>query len=282
MKRHVVALVLLLLSVPSVLALGEAISFYHHNATNGSIISSGIKRTYYLYVPASYDRAKPTPLVISMHAAALWSVQQMETSEWNRVADKYGFIVVYPDGTTTGGPRIWAPDDGPELMRDVLFISDLIDTLSAHYHIDVQRVYANGLSNGGGMSFMLSCLLWNRIAAVGLVASAQTRHFTSCHDDHAVPMIAFHGSADPVAKYHGGASWAFPKGFPDFPTFVSQWARRNGCTSSNDERAASDVIERTYTGCANDASVVFYTIVGGGHTWPGGGELAKWFVGRTS
>ena len=33
-------------------------------------------------------------------------------------------------------------------------------------------VYANGLSNGGGMAFVLACTLSDRIAAVGLVASA--------------------------------------------------------------------------------------------------------------
>ena len=45
---------------------------------------------------------------------------------------------------------------------------------------------------------------------------------------------------------------------------------------------ATDVSRRAYTGCANNADVVLYTIKGGGHTWPGGGTLLDWFVGTTS
>ena len=54
-------------------------------------------------------------------------------------------------------------------MRDVRFISELIDKLEAAYNIDPARIYANGFSNGGGMAFVLSCTLSDRIAAVGMV-----------------------------------------------------------------------------------------------------------------
>ena len=40
------------------------------------------------------------------------------------------------------------------------------------HNIDPARIYANGLSNGGGMAFVLSCTMSDRIAAVGLVAAA--------------------------------------------------------------------------------------------------------------
>jgi polyhydroxybutyrate depolymerase len=45
---------------------------------------------------------------------------------------------------------------------------------------------------------------------------------------------------------------------------------------------AADVTRREYTGCADDAAVVLYTIHGGGHTWPRGGPIPEWFAGRTS
>jgi len=37
-----------------------------------------------------------------------------------------------------------------------------------------------------------------------------------------------------------------------------------------------------YTGCEDDAEVVFYTIEDGGHTWPGGNPLPKSIAGDTS
>ena len=72
-RKVVIAAVLVLIGLPVVLALTEAVSFYFLNRNNGTIVSSGQKREYLVYVPRSYDRTNPTPLVISMHAAALWA-----------------------------------------------------------------------------------------------------------------------------------------------------------------------------------------------------------------
>src|SRR5207237_10129507 len=136
--KRAIAAVLALLSLPLLLVLGEAVSFRMANRPSGSFMSSGRKREYLLYVPQSYDRAKPAPLVISLHGAGLWGAAQKETSQWNRVADAHGFIVVYPSGEAGAGPRVWHEGDGGEAgpSRDVRFISELIDTLEAAYNID--------------------------------------------------------------------------------------------------------------------------------------------------
>ncbi|HEX9607250.1 MAG TPA: PHB depolymerase family esterase, partial [Gemmatimonadaceae bacterium] len=259
------------------------VSFYAQNRDNGGFMSSGEKRTYRLYVPKRYDPARPAPLVISMHGAGLWGAAQKETSQWNNLADREAFIVVYPSGIGGRGVRIWRAEPGPGLIKDVRFISELIDTLKASYNIDSSRIYANGLSNGGGMSFVLSCTLSDRIAAVGMVAAAQTLPWSWCTDQRAVPMIAFHGTADPEVPYNGGSSWVSPRPFPSTPRWAANWARRNQCGANPVESTvAVDVTRRTYTNCADDAAVVLYTVQGGGHTWPGGTPLPKWFVGLTT
>ena len=71
----------------------EAVSFRVANRNNGTIVSSGETREYLVYVPPSYDRNKPTALVLSMHGAGGWPAMQRETSQWNRVADREGFPV---------------------------------------------------------------------------------------------------------------------------------------------------------------------------------------------
>ena len=282
-RKMVLGTVLAFILLPVVLVLFEAVSFYVLNRTNGSIVSSGQKREYLLYVPRSYDRSTPTPLVISMHGAGGWPVQQMDMSEWNRLAESQRFIVVYPSGAEGVGPRVWHVDRGPGLIRDVRFISELIDELEAAYNIDRARIYANGLSNGGGMAFVLSCTLSDRIAAVGMVAAAQTLPWNWCTDHRPVPMIAFHGTADPVVPYNGGTTWVAPDAFPNVLTWTKNWARRNQCGASPVESAvASDVTRLEYTNCADDAAVVLYTVRGGGHSWPGGKPLPEWFVGPTS
>src|SRR5712692_446206 len=85
--KRAIGAVLALLSLPVLLVLVEAVSFRVANRPNGSFMSSGRKREYVLYVPRSYDRAKPTVLVISLHGAGMWGAAQRETSQWNRVAE---------------------------------------------------------------------------------------------------------------------------------------------------------------------------------------------------
>ena len=279
----VIAAVLVLIGLPVLLVLFEAVSFFVSNRSNGSFVSSGETRDYLLYVPKSYDHSKPTPLVISMHGAALWGAAQKETSQWNTVADAYGFIVVYPSGARGSGPRVWRVESETGLRKDVKFISELIDTVKAAYNIDPARIYANGLSNGGGMSFVLSCTLSDRIAAVGMVAAAQMLPWSWCTDRRAVPMISFHGTADGQVPYTGGRTWVSNSRFPDVPTWAANWARRNQCSLAHtDSAVATDVTRRVYTNCAAEAAIVLYTIHGGGHTWPGGKPLPEWWVGSTS
>jgi polyhydroxybutyrate depolymerase len=170
-------------------------------------------------------------------------------------------------------------------MPDVRFISELIDTLEAHYNIDSTRIYANGMSNGGGMAFALSCTLSNRIAAIGAVSAAQSLSWSWCADSTPVPMIAFHGTADPFVPYKGAPSgWLNPTApFPNVTTWAANWARRNHCGPNPvDSVVAPDVTRHEYTNCAENASVVLYTIKGGGHQWPGGKPIPEWIVGRRS
>jgi len=80
-----------------------------------------------------------------------------------------------PSGTGIG-VKTWFMEGSadPARMPDVRFISALIDTLEATYAIDPTRIYANGMSNGGGMAFVLSCTLSARIAAIAAVSAAQS------------------------------------------------------------------------------------------------------------
>ena len=280
-RKLVIGAVLAVIALPVVLVLIVLGSVSILNRTNGAILSSGAKREYLLYVPRSYDRAKPTPLVISLHGAMNWPALQMKISQWNKAADENGFIVVYPSGTGIG-PKAWFMEGArtPSRMPDVRFISQLIDTLEATYNIDPTMVYANGLSNGGGMAFVLSCTLSHRIAAIGAVSAAQSLPWSWCPDSQPVPMIAFQGTADRIVPYNGGKVWMSPVPFPSVTAWVANWARRNRCGPSPVASAvAADVTRLEYTNCAENAAVVLYTIQGEGHQWPGGEPMPAWLVG---
>ena len=101
---------LLILTLPAVLAVTQAMSFYAKNRNNGSIVSSGERREYLLHVPHNLDRSKPAALVLSLHGAGGWPALQRDLSRWDEIADREGFIVVYPSGRDAPGPRIWNID----------------------------------------------------------------------------------------------------------------------------------------------------------------------------
>lgn len=262
---------------------------YFADKTNGSIVSSGQTRRYELYVPATYDRAMPTPLVISIHPAATWPRLQMLMSRWNRLADQHGFIVVYPAGTGAffggvgPGPQVW--QGGPAFDRNVRFITDLIDSLGRQYNVDPERIYVNGMSNGGTMALALGCVISSRIAAVAAVAPAGPipPGTEECAGSTPKPTLIFHGTADRMAPYLGGLSPVLPRRVPNMPDWVAQTARYNRCKHESSQIQFAPGVRRiAYSECANDADVVFYTIMGGGHTWPGGEHLVELVAGKTS
>jgi len=283
MKKPLIRLTLILLGLITSLVLIVALVFRRVNYTNGTLVSSGVTRAYLLYIPKSYQPSVPTPLVITIHGFAQWPAHQMQLSHWNDLADQYGFIVVYPSGTHfplrwhTGGAN--AADTSPE--QDVTFISDLIDKLASQYNIDPSRIYANGLSNGGGMSFVLSCKLSERIAAVGLVAGAYVYPWEECLPARLVPAVVFHGTADPIVPYQGGPSRSFAVPFPAIPQWVAALASHHECDEMPTELpTGGEVSGVQYANCT--AEVVFYTITGGGHAWPGGEPIPQVIVGYTT
>ncbi|MCJ7623239.1 MAG: hypothetical protein MUO76_07030 [Anaerolineaceae bacterium] len=285
MKKIIVRFFLVIISVFVLITLLIAAIFFSVNKTNGEIESSGQTRKYLLYIPETYDPAAPTPLIISMHGFVEWPAHQMEISHWNDLADEFGFIIVYPSGT--GFPLRWHTYDQPDTdispLHEVRFISDLIDKLESKYNIDKTRIYANGLSNGAGMSFVLACKLSERITAIGGVSGAYLLPWSDCKPSRPMPVILFHGTDDPIVPYLGGESNRSDYQFPVIPEWISVWAERNECDDAALELPSNgEVSGIKYTNCEQDADVILYTIQGGGHAWPGGEPLPEFIVGHTT
>jgi polyhydroxybutyrate depolymerase len=283
MKKWIIRPVLIMFGLAVTLMIVAIGGYRLVNQTNGSLVSSGEKRTYLLYVPESYDPSIPTSLVISLHAFAEWPAHLMQMSGWNDLADQYGFIVVYPSGT--GFPLRWryhsSPGDDVDTSLDILFIQDLIDQLASQYNLDSERIYVNGMSNGGGMSFVLSCQLSERITAIGSVSGAYLYSWDDCNPSQAIPAIVFHGTEDAIVPYQGGPSRSFEVPFPNITQWISTLAQRNCCNQDPQEIPISEQVNGLqYRGC--EAEVVFYTITGGGHTWPGGQPLPEFITGHTT
>ncbi len=247
--------------------------------SEGEIESGGETRTYRLHIPPTYDPdGPPVALVVNLHGFTSTAAQQERYSRMSAKADEAGFVVVHPQGL--GTPSRWnmAPETGERTGRenpDLVFIRDLVAHLQEELNIDPARVYATGLSNGGGMANRLGCDLSELFAAIAPVAGAYPLA-DDCDPERPVPVMAFHGADDPIVPYEGIERVSFLPGatLPPIPEWAAGWAARNDCdetpTLTVESYEEGDVTIQMWGGCADSADVTLYTIDGIGHVWPGG------------
>jgi polyhydroxybutyrate depolymerase len=194
-------------------------------------------------------------------------------------ASKYRFIGVEPSGLVSDGTPYW--DAAPTTQNyDVDFLSMLIDHLESVLCINTSEVFSTGISNGAQMSSLLGC---RRAGTVTAIAPVEGEEYLTPCPGKPEPILAFHGTADPVVPYGGGGLNAtkiadlyyfhgtVPPGLP-IPLGIDQsmqdWALHNGCQPrSRTVRISSQVQKRTWSGCM--AATVLYIVDGGGHGWPG-------------
>jgi polyhydroxybutyrate depolymerase len=247
---------------------------------DSELVSSGETRKYLIHVPDGYRPATPAPLVISLHGAWLYPGMQKRLTNWNNLADKNGFIVAYP--RARGFPREWRLKPGSGLDAELRFFADLLDELSASFNIDPTRIYVNGYSNGAAMTFMLSCSMADRFAAFGMVATPVVP-WSWCKDQRPVPMLAFHGTADPYAPYAGGENFLTTEPLPSMGAWMSRWAERNQCAREPRTTLLSeDLTSIEYMNCAQDSTARLFALADGGHIWPGGLKLPELGTGHYS
>jgi polyhydroxybutyrate depolymerase len=247
--------------------------------------SGGVQRTYIRHVPPAYQRGEPIPLVLDLHGNAEEALVHVGNSKLGPYGDERGFVTITPQGQASGLDSHWdTAFEGQIDSVDIRFIGDLLDEAERTLCIDERRVFATGYSNGAFLASAIACAYPDRVGAVAAIAGVRDNR--GCQPSRAVPMVAFHGTADEFVAFGGGlgpAALALPPdssgrtvgektGFDEerpIPTVVAAWAERNRCADQPAERKlASDVTLLRYE-CPRNADVDFYRVEGGGHTWPG-------------
>lgn len=247
--------------------------------TDQAITSGGKERRYQLDIPASYDGTKPYAVVFALHPLSISYTVTASQVGFADAAKTYPFIGVAPSGLIDGKTPYWFAAPVAD-NYDVDFISDLLDHLESTLCIDTSHVFSTGISNGAQMSSLLGCRMAGRITAIAPVEGEE--YLEPC-DGAPEPIIAFHGTKDPILPYEGGGLNATnianldywkgtePAGLPTplgIDASMALWAKHNGCDPQpSEERVAFDVRKRTWTGCK--AATVLYIVEGGGHGWPG-------------
>lgn len=248
-----------------------------------SLDVGGRTRTAIVHLPPSFAERGPLPLVIFMHGGLGNGAQAQSAYGMDRVADREGFIVVYPDGTgRVPGLFTWNAANCcayayENNVDDVAFIRALVDTLERDYSIDPRRIYATGMSNGAMMSYRLGCQMADRLAAIAPVAGALNE--TGCAPAGPLPVIIFHGTDDSHVLYEGGVApdTLYPREDRSVSDAVAFWVERNDCseTPTSETSPSGNIVRDTYGGGAEGSEVTLYTIRGGGHAWPGAAGSAS-------
>lgn len=247
---------------------------YAQQTINASISHNGLERTYILYVPANYTGSDPVPLLFNFHGYSSNAADQMLYGDFRAIADTAGFLIVHPQGTLLDGISHWNVGGWTtgSTVDDVGFTAALLEAIAQQYAVDLNRVYATGMSNGGFMSFLLACQLSDQIAAIASVTGSMTPEiYSNCDPQHPMPVLQIHGTFDFVVPY-AGSTWTQP-----VEEAIQYWVAYNNCENTPLSYSlpninvldGSTVEQFIYPDGEQSVSIVHYRVNGGGHTWPG-------------
>ncbi len=168
----------------------------------------GRTRSFHLHVPASYDAAKPMPMMLLAAGMSQTGKDVEEVFQANKLADKEGFIAVYPDSVNwfdVKDLRTWESGNGLVLpgqkASDVKFMGDIIEATKKQVNIDPQRIYMAGLSNGGMLTYSTAAALSGTLAGIGILSSTMSGKEPT--PKAPLSMINIHGTADRIIPYEG-------------------------------------------------------------------------------
>lgn len=246
------------------------------SSTTLTLKVNGFERVVIVHLPRNTPDTTPLPLVLNMHGSGSTALEQEEFTGMNITSNHEDFIVAYPQGLIPDGTGFDWNIPGVPLVggravpkgsaNDVKFLTALVGILEQRYCVNPHQVYATGFSGGARMSSQLACDDSELFAAVAPVSGL--RRPNPCPTERAVPIISFHGSADPVDPFKGNgqAYWTY-----SVPLAEKYWAEQDDCSlHAATSKPASGATLTTYSKCAGGAAVELYELKGEGHEWPGG------------
>ncbi len=235
----------------------------------------------YIYYHAS--TAPPNcPLVLVCHGYSGTAQGIMDYSQFNALAEEFGFAVCYPQGTLDGSNttffNVGYDFQNNQTVDDVAFVEELIDSLQAMHSLSEQDVFCTGMSNGGDFSYMLACQASETFKAIAPVAGMIMQDIMDdCNPINEVSILEIHGTQDNVTYWQGDPNnndgWGAYPSIPNTIDFFTNMFGLNTLVSAAfpniDPVDGSTVSTDKYTEDGSCTEVWLYTVNDGGHDWPG-------------
>jgi polyhydroxybutyrate depolymerase len=223
--------------------------------------SGGRERSYRLFVPRGYDGRGFLPLVLDLHGSGGNAENQAATSRFEALAEREGVLVATLQAGTDD--RRWNVPIAQGRPDDVRYVADVIDHVAARACTDRARVYATGFSGGARMSSLLACRLSDRIAAIAPMAGLR---WPGPCDGRPVPVLTFHGLADPQNTYDGRVEGRGGEWVESVPEALAGWAGHNRCAGEAKlDDPPGPLSTLSYGGCAAEVRLV--RVDGLEHRW---------------
>jgi polyhydroxybutyrate depolymerase len=263
--------------------------------TRETLNVKGMERTFNVYTPKTLKPNAPLLFVFHGSGGDGDGMREAAGYEFDLLADRDGFIVIYPDGyqTTWNDCRKGSPQPARRLnIDDESFVEAMIAKEVKDHGIDTKRVFSAGWSNGGQLGYRFAMERASEFAAVAAIsASVPKPENLACTPSGAsMPVMIVNGTADPINPFAGGD--VMLGSFNVGPVYSSRetaeyWAKLNGVTGAPQvkrlpKKNASDpmYVEEMSWSAPGKPSVVLYAVHGGGHVVPQRTQQAWGGLGR--
>lgn len=191
-------------------------------------------------------------------------------------SDSIQKIMIYPNGIdgSWAGPS-YHRNTSSTVAEDIQFVADLLHDVKSSFCVDDAKLFAVGMSNGGGFIGTLACdelgsTLFSAYAAhSGAFYTDINGPFNDCSPSlTALPirLLEIHGLADTTVKYFGGQGESGL--LPPIPSWVEWWVDRNCCNQMKQDTLLDGNVTAIKWDCWGQSDVlVHYKVEGLGHCW---------------
>ena len=247
------------------------------------IAVKGMQRTFITYVPRSLKANAPLLFVFHGSGGDGESMRDVTAHEFDMLADRDGFAVVYPDGfqATWNDCRKGSPQPARVMnIDDESFVDAMIAKISADHGIDKKRVFSAGWSNGGQLGYRFAMERANVFAGVAAISASVPRpnNLACTPSGNPMPILIINGTDVPINPFAGGDVRLGPANLG--PVYSSQetgayWAKLQGITSAPSVKrlphkvpADPTYVEEFSWSAPGKPGVLMYAVHGGGHVVP--------------